>query len=73
MVIIRKDLETNCKLLWCKLTADWSSEFLFGVFYRPPNTKADYMELLAESISQINNLNMDKVFLTLTGLTSYTC
>ena len=63
MVVRRSDLETSCELLWCELTDDQGSKYLFGVFYRQPNTNVDYMELLGDSLSRISNSNVEKIFL----------
>ncbi len=63
IVTRRIDLEVNCELLWCELTSEMGSRFLFGVYYRPPNSDLDYMSSLEESFLKIENLNMDKVFL----------
>ena len=65
IVCIRKsDLELNgCEFIWCELACASGSKFLFGVFYRPPDTKSDYMDLVAESFNRISRLNIEKVFL----------
>ena len=62
-VVRRLDLETRCELLWRELTDDKGSKYLFGVFYRPPNTNVDYMELLGDSLSRISNSNAETIFL----------
>ena len=62
-VVRRSDLETSCELLWCELTDDQGSKYLFGVFYRPSNTNMDCMELLGDSLSRISNSNAEKIFL----------
>ena len=62
--IRRNDLEVNdCELIWCEMSSTHGSRFLFGVFYRPPDTKTDYLELVAESFNLISRLNIDKIFL----------
>lgn len=63
MVVRRSDLENSCELLWCDLTEDQGSKYLFRVLYCPPNTNVDYMELLGESLSRIINSNAEKFFL----------
>ena len=63
MVVRRSDLETSCELLWYELTEDQGSKYLFRVFYCPPNTNVDYMELLGESLPRIINSNAEKFFL----------
>ena len=51
------DLETNCEILWIKLLTKPDS-FLFGVFYRPPNSSIDVLEdRLNCSLCSINNVN----------------
>ena len=79
-VVRRSDLETSCELLCCELTGDQGSKYLFGVFYRPPNTNMNYMELLGDSLSRISNSNAEKISLlaistslTLTGSINYHC
>ena len=64
MCIRRSDLELNgCELIWCELACASGSKFLFEVYYCPPDTKSDYMDLVAESFNQISRLNIEKVFL----------
>ena len=60
----RSDLEVNgCELIWCEMSSTSGSRFLFGVFYRPPNTKTDYLGLVAESFNLISRLNIQNIFL----------
>lgn len=64
IVCIRSDLElSGCELIWSELACTSGSKFLFGVFYRPPDTKSDYLDLVAQSFNQISRRNIEKVFL----------
>ena len=63
VVVRRYDLETDCELMWNELQTASGLKLLFGVFYRPPNTGIEYMLLLQESCSRINNLTFNKIFL----------
>ena len=63
VVIRRNDLETDCELMWNELHIASGSKILFGTFYRPPNAGIDYLLLLQESCSRINNFNFNKIFL----------
>ena len=65
LVCTRKgDLEVNqCELVWCEISSASGPRFLFGVFYRQPDTNSDYLDLVNESFNLISNLNVDKVFL----------
>ncbi len=53
--IRRTDLETDCELLWVEITpASASSNFLLGVFYRPPGTiSSSVLNELHRSMSAI--------------------
>ena len=48
----RQDLETECELLWIKLSSN-ISKILFGVFYRPPSSTSDYLSHLEISLAGI--------------------
>lgn len=64
IVCIRSDLKlSSCELIWSELACTSGSKFLFGVFYRPPDTKSDYLDLVAQSFNQISRRNIEKVFL----------
>ena len=63
VVFRRNDLETDCELMWNELQTVSGLKFLFGTFYRPPNTGIEYMLFLQESCFRINNLNFNKIFL----------
>ena len=48
----RHDLETACELLWVELSSV-TSKVLLGVFYRPPDSPADYLSQLEISLAGI--------------------
>ena len=57
-------LEVNqCELVWWEISSASGSRFVFGVFYRQPDSNSDYLDLINESFNLISNLNVDKVFL----------
>ena len=60
----RSGLEVNgCEPIWCEIPPTSGSKFLFGIFYRPPDTKTEYLDLVAESFNLISRLNIQNIFL----------
>ena len=48
------ELDTNCKIVWCKMNIIGCRTLYLGSFYRPPNKiDNDYLEEFNSSLSQI--------------------
>ncbi len=50
----RRDLETNCELLWVQLTLP-RLKLLVGVYYRPPGSSSDHIIQLSHSLAAISD------------------
>ena len=60
----RYDLETKCELLWNEIHTNHGQKMLIGVYYRPPNTNIEYLQLMDDSLIKVRSLcNFDKIFL----------
>ncbi len=49
------ELDTNCEILWAKLSLTGSKDLHVGAFYRPPDTGSDYLDKLDQSLSRITH------------------
>ena len=49
------DLDTNCELIWLKITTPTKKEILIGAFYREPKSSLDALDQLNNSLCKINN------------------
>ena len=59
----RPDLEVNnLEAVWIETKIDKKS-FLIGSFYRPPNSRVEYWDLIAESIRKANSTNSTIIIL----------
>lgn len=60
----RNDLELReLEAVWVEIHVK-SKHILIGGFYRPPNSKTDYFNLVAESIDRAYNTNIDDIIVT---------
>ncbi len=56
----RKDLNINgLEAIWCEARFK-NTKYIIGCMYRPPNSKAEYWELIEESIEHAKTLNPGK-------------
>ncbi|XP_030834498.1 uncharacterized protein LOC115921297 [Strongylocentrotus purpuratus] len=51
----RKDLETNCEIMWCQLDIQGKRPILFGTVYKPKHDDTETVDKLAASLELINN------------------
>ena len=57
----RQDLEDDyCKNIWLEIRS-LKSKFLFGLFYRPPNSSAEYWEHFDSNVESALDKNLDLV------------
>ena len=60
----RKDLEINgLEVVWVEVTIK-SKKVIVGGIYRPPNSNADYFNLMLESIDRAHNTNIYDIIIT---------
>ena len=68
----RKDLECNAEALFCEVRLDSKRKFLIAVFYRPPDSRLEYMKEHKKSLRSGSGAHFDQIFyvVTLTFQTS---
>ena len=49
------DLDTDCELIWLKITTPTKKEILIGAFYREPKISLDALDQLNNSLCKLNN------------------
>ena len=54
----RFDLETGCKVVWLQLATQSQSNFLLGVYYRPPGNSVEALEHLNNSLMSLSSCNL---------------
>ena len=59
----RQDLENNnIENIWIEVNT-FKNKFLMGLFYRPPNSTAEFWDILEDTIENASDLNHDMIIL----------
>ena len=59
----RQDLEyNNIENIWIEVNT-FKNKFLIGLFYRPPNSTAEFWDILEDTIENASDLNHDMIIL----------
>ncbi len=51
------ELDSDCEIIWAKISIEGHKQLVVGSFYRPPNTNQAYLNNLQSSLSRISNTN----------------
>ena len=51
------EFNTDCEIVWCRVSIKGQKDLCIGSFYRPPDGKLEPLEQLESSLSRVNNNN----------------
>jgi hypothetical protein len=63
IVTHRSDLDEECEILWLQLEIVGSKSILIGVFYRPPESGCDVLDMLRSSLAKIDTSKGQNIWL----------
>ncbi|CAG2224567.1 KRAB [Mytilus edulis] len=58
------ELDTDCKLIWTKITPTGNKTTYLGGYYRPPSDKGESLEHLSTSLNRICNISSANIMLS---------
>ncbi|CAC5378759.1 unnamed protein product [Mytilus coruscus] len=58
------ELDTDCELIWAKITPTGNKTTYLGAYYRPPSDKGESLEHLSTSLNRICNISSANIMLS---------